>query len=53
MPVARSTFIYVSVIVCDVGPRDGLQNEDKVLEPPVRAELCDRLSAAGLRRTGM
>jgi isopropylmalate/homocitrate/citramalate synthase len=40
----------VSVIVCDVGPRDGLQNEDRVLEPAVRAELCDKLAAAGLKR---
>jgi isopropylmalate/homocitrate/citramalate synthase len=40
----------VALIVCDVGPRDGLQNEDKVLEPPVRAELCDRLAGAGLVR---
>jgi hydroxymethylglutaryl-CoA lyase/(R)-citramalyl-CoA lyase len=38
------------VIVCDVGPRDGLQNEAKTLEPRVRAELCDRLAGAGLRR---
>jgi len=38
------------VIVCDVGPRDGLQNEDRVLEPALRAELCDRLAAAGLKR---
>jgi (R)-citramalyl-CoA lyase len=38
------------VIVCDVGPRDGLQNEDRALEPAVRAELCDRLAAAGLKR---
>jgi len=38
------------VIVCDVGPRDGLQNEDRVLEPAVRADLCDRLAAAGLKR---
>jgi len=44
------TFIYVSLIVCDVGPRDGLQNEARVLEPAVRAELCDRLTAAGLKR---
>jgi hydroxymethylglutaryl-CoA lyase/(R)-citramalyl-CoA lyase len=42
--------MYVSVIVCDVGPRDGLQNEDKILEPSVRAELCDRLAAAGVKR---
>src|SRR2546429_8505987 len=42
--------ISVSLIVCDVGPRDGLQNEAKILEPSVRAELCDRLAAAGLKR---
>jgi (R)-citramalyl-CoA lyase len=40
----------VALIVCDVGPRDGLQNEAKVLEPAERAELCDRLAAAGLKR---
>jgi len=44
------TFIYVALIICDVGPRDGLQNESKTLEPAVRAELCDRLAAAGLKR---
>jgi isopropylmalate/homocitrate/citramalate synthase len=33
-----------------VGPRDGLQNEARTLEPAGRAELCDRLAAAGLRR---
>src|SRR5438309_6752396 len=42
--------ISVSLIVCDVGPRDGLQNEAKTLAPALRAELCDRLAAAGLRR---
>lgn len=36
--------------VCDVAPRDGLQNEDVVLEPAVRAELCRRLATAGLSR---
>jgi (R)-citramalyl-CoA lyase len=36
--------------VCDVGPRDGLQNDNVTLEPAVRAELCTRLAAAGLRR---
>jgi hydroxymethylglutaryl-CoA lyase/(R)-citramalyl-CoA lyase len=40
----------VSVIVCDVGPRDGLQNEERLLDPAVRADLCDRLAAAGLKR---
>jgi len=36
--------------LCDVGPRDGLQNESEVLEPAVRAELVNRLAAAGLPR---
>lgn len=40
----------MAVLVCDVGPRDGLQNEARTLEPAVRAELCDRLASAGLRR---
>ncbi len=39
-----------AITVVDVGPRDGLQNESVVLHPTVRAELCDRLAAAGLRR---
>jgi hydroxymethylglutaryl-CoA lyase/(R)-citramalyl-CoA lyase len=38
----------VRVAVCDVGPRDGLQNEQAVLEPAVRADLVNRLAAAGL-----
>ncbi len=37
-----------SVTVCDVGPRDGLQNEPDVLSPEVRAKLVDRLVRAGL-----
>jgi hydroxymethylglutaryl-CoA lyase/(R)-citramalyl-CoA lyase len=40
----------MQVIVCDVGPRDGLQNEPEVLPPETRAELVDRLATAGLRR---
>lgn len=36
--------------LCDVGPRDGLQNDSVTLSPAVRAELCDRLAAAGLSR---
>ena len=35
--------------ICDVGPRDGLQNESRTLPPSDRAELCDRLIAAGVR----
>jgi isopropylmalate/homocitrate/citramalate synthase len=38
------------VLLCDVGPRDGLQNEAEVLPVETRAELVDRLAAAGLRR---
>src|SRR5829696_2231302 len=38
------------VQVVDVGPRDGLQNEEKILPPKTRAELCDRLAAAGVSR---
>jgi len=40
----------VEVTLYEVGPRDGLQNDNATLAPPVRAELCDRLAAAGLRR---
>ncbi|HEX6709797.1 MAG TPA: hydroxymethylglutaryl-CoA lyase [Rubrobacter sp.] len=36
--------------IVDVGPRDGLQNEDTTLSPEVRAELCERLAAAGVPR---
>jgi hydroxymethylglutaryl-CoA lyase/(R)-citramalyl-CoA lyase len=38
------------VVVCDVGPRDGLQNEPEVLPTSVRADLVSRLAAAGLPR---
>jgi isopropylmalate/homocitrate/citramalate synthase len=38
------------IALCDVGPRDGLQNEGKSLAPEVRAELCEKLAGAGLRR---
>ena len=42
--------LRVRVTLCDVGPRDGLQNEPETLEPLVRAELVNRLAAAGLPR---
>ena len=38
------------VTICDVGPRDGLQNEPNTLAPEVRAELVSRLAAAGVPR---
>jgi isopropylmalate/homocitrate/citramalate synthase len=40
----------VRVTLCDVGPRDGLQNEPGVVDPEVRAQLVNRLAAAGLPR---
>ena len=36
--------------ICDVGPRDGLQNEPETLAPAVRAELVSRLAAAHVAR---
>jgi isopropylmalate/homocitrate/citramalate synthase len=41
---------HTEITICDVGPRDGLQNESRSLLPAVRAELCNRLAAAGLPR---
>jgi isopropylmalate/homocitrate/citramalate synthase len=38
------------VTICDVGPRDGLQNEPETLTPQVRAELVNRLAHARLPR---
>jgi isopropylmalate/homocitrate/citramalate synthase len=40
----------MTVTICDVGPRDGLQNEPDTLAPAVRAELISRLAAAGVPR---
>jgi len=41
---------HTNIAVCDVGPRDGLQNESQSVSPEVRAELCNRLARAGLPR---
>jgi hydroxymethylglutaryl-CoA lyase/(R)-citramalyl-CoA lyase len=38
------------ITICDVGPRDGLQNEPDTLAPAVRADLVSRLAAAGVPR---
>ncbi len=38
------------VTICEVGPRDGLQNEPRILSVAERVVLIDRLSAAGLPR---
>jgi hydroxymethylglutaryl-CoA lyase/(R)-citramalyl-CoA lyase len=40
----------MDVTICDVGPRDGLQNEPETLAPAVRAELVSRLAAARVPR---
>ena len=40
----------MDITLCDVGPRDGLQNDEAVVAPTVRAELCERLAATGLPR---
>ena len=40
----------MALILCDVGPRDGLQNEAETFEPAVRADLVNRLAATGLPR---
>lgn len=38
------------VTLCDVGPRDGLQNEKQIVPAAVKIELIHRLQAAGIRR---
>jgi hydroxymethylglutaryl-CoA lyase len=38
------------VTLCDVGPRDGLQNEKQLVDTAVKVELVHRLQAAGIRR---
>ena len=40
----------MTITICDVAPRDGLQNDPKILEPSVRAELVNRLAGAGVKR---
>ena len=37
------------VRLCEVGPRDGLQNETTIVDASVKLELIDRLVKAGLR----
>lgn len=39
-----------SVVLCEVGPRDGLQNEERVLPVATRVALVDRLSVCGFPR---
>jgi isopropylmalate/homocitrate/citramalate synthase len=37
------------IVLCDVAPRDGIQNEKTFLSHEQRCELIERLAAAGLR----
>ena len=37
------------MLIVDVGPRDGLQNEAEILAPGIRAELVEKLVGAGVR----
>ncbi|MBM3686359.1 MAG: hydroxymethylglutaryl-CoA lyase, partial [Actinobacteria bacterium] len=36
------------VMIWEVGPRDGLQNESGVIDTATKIELIDRLAGAGL-----
>lgn len=38
-----------SVRIVEVGPRDGLQNESKIVPAAVKIELINRLSRTGLK----
>jgi isopropylmalate/homocitrate/citramalate synthase len=40
----------MTLTICDVGPRDGLQNEAVVLAPAARAALVGELASAGVPR---
>ncbi|MCW2675839.1 MAG: hmgL [Modestobacter sp.] len=40
----------MDVAICEVGPRDGLQNEAEVLSPELRAELANRMARTGVPR---
>jgi isopropylmalate/homocitrate/citramalate synthase len=45
----QRTHMTNQIFLCDVAPRDGIQNEKTLLAPPQRHELIQRLAAAGLR----
>jgi hydroxymethylglutaryl-CoA lyase len=47
--VVPDTALPASVTIYEVGPRDGLQNEDAVVPVEVKAEFIRRLVAAGLQ----
>ena len=39
-----------ALTICDVAARDGLQNDETILDPATRAELVNRLAATGVPR---
>jgi len=39
-----------AVTITEVGPRDGLQNEDRLLDTAQKVEFVERLAATGLKR---
>ncbi|HEX9793848.1 MAG TPA: hydroxymethylglutaryl-CoA lyase [Planctomycetota bacterium] len=43
-----SSVLPATVRICEVGPRDGLQNEARVLPTPVKLELVEALAATGV-----
>ena len=45
----RSISLPRSVRIVEVGPRDGLQNEARVLSTDLKVEFIDKLSACGLK----
>lgn len=40
----------MTLTICEVSPRDGLQNEPGVLPPQTRAELANRMARTGVHR---
>src|SRR5215471_6290537 len=47
--IEERTEMANEIVLCDVAPRDGIQNEKTFLSPAQRCELIRRLAAAGLR----
>jgi hydroxymethylglutaryl-CoA lyase len=48
--LADPSAVIRNVVLQEVGPRDGLQNEPVVLAPALRARIIEALAEAGLRR---
>ena len=47
--ITNSKSLTSSVRIVEVGPRDGLQNEAKVITSDVKVELIKKLSNSGLK----